>query len=53
MVPEKIVQEAEAILNQLSSLHTGSSEEFSALGTQIIDEDSDLNKKIKPTKIMK
>ena len=47
MVPEKIVQEAEAILNQLSSLHTGSSEEFSALGTQIIDEDSDLNKKIK------
>ncbi len=47
MVPEKIVAEAETILNQLSSLHTGSTEEFSALGTQIIDEDSDLNKKIK------
>ncbi len=47
MVPEKIVREAEEILNQLSKVHLGSNEKYSALGTQIIDEDSDLNKKIK------
>lgn len=47
MVPENITKETEIILNNLGNMTVGSNEVFSALGSKIIDDNSELNKSIK------